>query len=142
MAMDRGTRRYAAILAAVVLVVVALAFYQPADVRRLNRMLAADDSLRDYPYPFRVLRLEQGTAVMGTPRSPAMPVERMIGAVAPGMEKRAVTDPGYLAAQQRLADTQAHARALVLADPAVERVRWELDQTWLVAHGVYPLPGD
>lgn len=134
--MDRGTRIYAGILAALVLAVVAVAVYQPPEVRRLNRLLADDAMLSAYPYPFRVLRLEGNTAVMGTPRSPAMPVERMIGAVAPGMEQRPVTDPGYLRAQQRLADTQAHARALVLADPDVERVRWELDETWLTRHGI------
>jgi hypothetical protein len=137
--MDRGTRIYAGLLLAIVLVLLMLAFYQPADVRALNRVLENDTEVSAYPYPFRVLRVEQATAVMGTPRSAVMPVARMIAAVAPGAAGLSVTDPVYLRAQQRLADTQTRARSLVLADAAIERVRWELDETWLTGHGITSL---
>jgi hypothetical protein len=134
--MDRGTRIYAVLLLAIVLALVMMSLYQPANVRALNHVLETDAEVSAYPYPFRVLRVEQGTAVMGTPRSAAMPVARMIAAVAPEAAGLPDTDPVYLRAQQRLADTQARARSLVLADPAIERVRWELDENWLSAHGI------
>ena len=39
--------------------------------RELNSVIEAQASeqLRNYPYPFHVLRVESGTAVMGTPRN-------------------------------------------------------------------------
>ena len=134
--MDRGTRIYAVLLLAIVLVLVMVSVYQPAEVRALNQLLENDAEVSAYPYPFRVLRVEQGMAVMGTPRSASMPVARMIAAVAPEAAGLLETDPVYLRAQQRLADTQARARSLVLGDAAIERVRWELDEAWLRGHGV------
>lgn len=134
--MDKGTRIYAGLLLAVVIALVLSARYQPADVRALNGLLKDDPELSAYPYPFRVLRLEAGTAVMSTPRSATMPVQRMIGAVESVAAGLPDNDPVYLRAQQRLADTQARARELVLADPAVMRVRWELDEAWLARRGI------
>jgi hypothetical protein len=134
--LDRGTKIYAAVLSALVLALVFAAEYQPSKVRELNRQLAADAQLASYPYPFRVLRIEGKTAVMASPRSADMPVQRMIGALDPSLARRAGDDPDFLRAQQQLADRQAQARALVLADAAIESVRWELDTDWLRRHGI------
>lgn len=137
--LDRGTRIYAAVLAAVVLAFTAAVLYEPPRLRDLNRALAADAQVAAYPYPFRVRRIEGGTAVMGSPRSAELPVRRVLGVLEPAVAGLADDDPAYLAAQQRLAETQNHARERVLADPGITAVRWELDADWLRAQGV-PVP--
>jgi len=81
--MNRGTRIYAAVLATLVLALAIAALYQPADVRRLNSLLADDPALADYAYHFRVLSIKGRTAGMSSPRSAAVPVQRMIGAIHP-----------------------------------------------------------
>jgi hypothetical protein len=106
------------------------------EVRQLNARLAADAMLAAYPYPFRVLRLQDTSAVMSSPRSAQMSVHRMISAIDPGLENIAVDDPRFRAAQQRLAEHQAHAAELVLQSDKVDDIEWELDTRWLSEHGI------
>lgn len=54
---DRGTKVYAAVLAAIVLAFAAAVLYEPLQLRDLNRALAAAPQSAAYPYPFRVLRV-------------------------------------------------------------------------------------
>ena len=74
-------------------------------VADLNQAIQEKGSpaLRDYLYPFRVLRLEGTTAVMATPRSPSMPVYRMIGALYPSLAGKAPDNPDFVAAKKELA---------------------------------------
>ncbi len=141
MALDRGTRIYAAVLLFLVVGLAVLALYEPPEVARLNARLSADPQVAAFPYPFRVLRLEEGdTAVMSTPRSTAVPVERILGILFPESAGRSGDAPEFQAAQRRLAEVQTRARDLVLADPAVKRVRWVLDRDWLMRHGIQSPP--
>jgi len=137
--MDRGTRIYAYILSALVTVVLVTVMYQPAKVRELNDMLADDGQLAAYPYPFRVVSIKGGTAEMRSPRSASMPVQRMIGAIHPELKDRSVDDPAYLRAQLALAEHQALAKRLVLADPDIDSVHWTLDEAWLDQRGIQAL---
>ncbi len=134
--MDRGTRIYAYLLLALALVLAFAIFYQPEQVRTLNRKLADDPELSRYPYPFRVLRVRGTTAEMSSPRSASMPVERVIGAIYPGLENMPVTDPAYQHAQQDLAEHQGRAKRLVLSEPGINAVQWQLDESWLARQGV------
>jgi len=106
------------------------------EVRQLNARLAADPMLAAYPYPFRVLRLQDTSAVMSSPRSAQMSVHRMISAIDPGLENIAVDDSRFRVAQQRLAEHQAHAAELVLQSDRVDDIEWELDTRWLSEHGI------
>jgi hypothetical protein len=60
----------------------------------------------------------------------------MIGAIYPKLGDRPVDDPEYLRAQQSVADHQARVNRLVLDDPEVSSIRWQLDETWLDRHGI------
>lgn len=104
----------------------------------LNQALQEKGSqaLRDYPYTFQVLRLEGTTATMGTPRSPAVPVYRMMGALYPNLSGKSPEDPDFVTAEKELASVQSEARLIVLAQPGVSEVKWELDQNWLISHGI------
>ncbi|MEQ1592147.1 MAG: hypothetical protein ABL892_07125 [Thiobacillaceae bacterium] len=107
-------------------------------VAALNQTIAEKGSsaLRHYPYPFRVLRLEGTTAVMATPRSPAVPVYTMIGALDPALAGKSPDDPDFTAAQKDLASVQSEARGIVAEQPGITEVKWELDADWLIAHGI------
>lgn len=93
-------------------------------------------ALQGYPYKFRVVRLDGDSAVMGTPRSPEVPVYRMIGAIYPNLSGRAPNDPDFVAAEKELAQIQSEARQIVLSRQGVAGVKWELDQNWLIAHNI------
>ena len=107
-------------------------------VAALNQAIQEKSSpaLRDYLYPFRVLRLEGTVAVMATPRSPAVPVYRMIGALYPSLAGKAPDNPDFVAAEKELAKVQSEAKKIVLEQPGVTEVKWELDENWLISHGI------
>lgn len=104
----------------------------------LNEALeqVASPALRNYPYAFRVVRLEGESAVMGTPRSYEMPVVRMIGTLYPNLAGKAPDHPDFIAAEKELAQMQSEARQIVLSQSGVSTVKWELDQNWLIAHNI------
>ena len=107
-------------------------------VAALNQAIQEKSSpaLRDYLYQFRVLRLEGTVAVMATPRSSAVPVYRMIGALYPSLAGKAPDNPDFVAAEKELAKVQSEAKKIVLEQPGVAEVKWELDQNWLISHGI------
>lgn len=107
-------------------------------VKALNQAIQAKSSpaLKDYPYPFKVLRMEGSIAVMGTPRSPAIPVYRMISAIDPALSGKTPDNPDFIAAEKDLAKVQSEARRIVLAQPGISDVKWELDRNWLISHQI------
>jgi hypothetical protein len=138
--LDRATKIYAAVLLAGVAALLFSIFYENPQVARLNDLLEADPQVSAFPYPFHVVRLEDGTAVMSTPRNTSMPVYRVLGVLFPGLAGQHPDDPDFQAAQKRLAQTQKRARKLVIDQPEVKAVRWELDRQWLFEHGLLSTP--
>jgi hypothetical protein len=136
--MDKFTRNYSIVLGVVVVALVAWwisSIWQP-EVWKLNEMLEADAELADYPYPFRVERLEDGVAIISTPRNFQVPAIRFLQLIHPELAGLAQDDPKVVEAQQGLIDHQKRAQGLVSAQPGVDRVDWELDVQWLADHGV------
>jgi len=136
--MDRFARNY---LIGLVVVIAAgvLWFASGRDPRvgELNALLANDARLGDYPYPFRVERIENGIAVMGSPRSAEVPVMRFLRTAFPELGKTSVDDPAMMAAQDDLAERQSLAADLVRGEADIRGVRWELDRQWYREHGVF-----
>jgi len=136
--MDSFAKKYLLAISAVVTAVVLYnVFSSDERVERLNALLAADEILADYPYPFRVFRLEGEVAVMGSPRSAEVPVMQFLRTAYPELSKTAVDDPAMMAAQDVLARTQVHAQELIEAQAEVSAVRWELDERWFNTKGVF-----
>jgi hypothetical protein len=134
--LDRGTKIYAAVLLTVVLVLIAVALYEPPIVSDLNDRLEADEQVGNFPYTFRVLRVSNGVAVMSTPRSSAVPVAQVLDKIFPGLGNSDPASPLFQELQDKLATTQKRAKAIVLNNPDIKRVQWELDRDWLMSHGV------
>ncbi|HHH39941.1 MAG TPA: hypothetical protein ENK50_10260 [Sedimenticola sp.] len=134
--MDRFTRNYSIILGLAVLLFLGWALYEDPAVSELNDQLEADPLVGNYPYPFRVQSLENGTATLLTPRSAEFPVLRLLGLLYPRLAGRPQDDPDLMAAQAQLVKVQKRAAALVMASPRVKRINWVLDRNWLSQHGV------
>ncbi len=104
--------------------------------RQLTDMIAAQASptLKAYPYKFWVIKVDGETAFLSTPRSFEVPAFKMLAVLYPEIDTRNGNDPAFIAAEQLLGKVQAEARSIVLAQPRIKDVRWELDRDWLTAH--------
>jgi hypothetical protein len=106
--------------------------------RELNDALSAQASqkLKDYPYKFRVIRVEGKTAVMSTPRNFDSPAFRMLGVLYPDINVKDANNPAFIAVERLLGQVQDEAKDIVLAQPGISDIRWELDKSWLRRHGL------
>jgi hypothetical protein len=137
--MDRFTRNYLIGLGAALGILAILWFasnWHP-EAGRLNELLQADRDLAAYPYPFRVVSVNDGVALMSSPRSFEVPVVRFLAVVKPGLAGKADNDPEVMAAQAELARHQKRAQKLVQDQPEVRSVRWVLDKAWYAERGIY-----
>ena len=133
--MDRFTRNYTIFITVLVIALFIWVFYENPDVSTINAQLEADQELANYPYPFRVISLKNGTATLGSPRSVEFPVYRALGILFPHLAGRSPDDPELMKAQQELARIQKKARTIVMKSPKVKNIEWQLDKNWLTRHG-------
>ena len=138
--MDRFTRNYSIALGIVILALIALFMYEDPQLAELNELLVKDTRLTTYPYRFRVLRLENRTATMTTPRSADFPAYRALGLLFPSLAGLPQDDDRLMRGQLEMARIQEHAMNIVLESDQVGHVIWELDTNWLERHGAYVEP--
>jgi hypothetical protein len=105
-------------------------------VWEINDRLKQDPDIAAYPFPFRVLEIDKGIAVVTTPRSPEVSVMHFLGILDSAPRNADPDSPGAVPAQKKLAEIQGRVRELVEAEPAVEQVSWRLDKDWYATHGV------
>lgn len=132
-------KRYLAIL--VLLFLVGLDWFIRAPDSRSRQLTAAIEAqasanLKNYPYRFRVMKVNGETAVVSSPRSVEVPALKVLGVLYPEINTKDPNDPAFIAAEQLLGQVQAEARSIVLTQPGIKNVHWELDRDWLVAHHV------
>ena len=134
---DRFTRNYSIALAAIALFA-AVWWLIHLDYRAiaLNQLLAEDKQLATYPYSFKVLAVNNGTAQMSTPRSAQLSAIQALRIIHPELQNQSATSDAMMAAQQELARLQSHAAKLIKSQEDIQRVRWVLDRHWLESHGV------
>ncbi len=110
--------------------------YDPR-VNELNAFLSQDAELSNYPYQFKVIELEEGKAVMSSPRSPQVSVLRFLSIIKPELSRNNPDSPALIAAQKELANLQQKAKKMILSQADVHQIRWELDKSWFASYGVY-----
>ena len=138
MSLDRGTKIYAAILAAICLAsLLAWALTLDFRVDEINETIRQDAQIAAYPYPFRVLKIEGRTAVLSSPRSSAMPAVRFLGIINPRLKQFSDQDPQLIEAQKELAQIQSKVRKLVLSRADIDRVDWRIDREWFAERGIW-----
>ncbi len=136
--MDRGTKIYSIVLAVIVLSLAVVFLYESPKVSELNSRLDSVADIHNFVYRFKVLRIDNKTAVMSSPRSTQVPVSRILGVLFPRVKGKSTQSDEFQKAQKALAEVQTQARDLVLADNDITQVRWELDRNWLLQHGITP----
>ena len=134
--MDRGTKIYAVILATITLALAIVFLYESPEVSELNDRLESIAIIDEFPYRFKVLRINNGTAVMSSPRSTEVPVSKILGILFPHVKGKSTQSPEFQKAQKELARVQILASKTVMADDEVKRISWELDRSWLLQHGI------
>lgn len=131
--------RYWVIL--VLALLVALDWYIRAPDGRSRELTAAiqtqaSPKLKAYPYRFWVMKVQGETAFLSTPRNFEVPAFKFLGALYPDINVKNSNDPAFIAAETLLGEVQSEARAIVLAQPGIKDVRWELDRDWLREHQI------
>lgn len=136
--MDTFARNYLIGLGTVIVLAAGI-YWMNLDSRvaDINAVLARDGELAEYPYPFRVLTLENGVATMSSPRSADVPVMRFLRTAFPELGATSVDHPDMMAAQDELAERQSRAAQLVKSQPDVSAIRWVIDERWFNEHGVF-----
>lgn len=106
--------------------------------RELNHILQSQGSqrMKNYPYRFHVLRVENDTAIMATPRNFDVPALHFIRALHPDIDVMDNNNPAFIAAEKALGEMQSEARNIVLSQSDINNVKWELDKAWLKAHHI------
>ena len=132
-------KRYWAIF--VLLFLVGLDWYIRAPDSRSRQLTDAIEArasvkLKSYPYKFQVMNVDGETAVVSTPRNVQVPAFKALGALYPGMNTKNPNDPEFIAAEHLLGEVQSEARSIVLSQPGIKSMRWELDRDWLGAHQI------
>lgn len=105
--------------------------------REINQLLSADGELAAYPYPFRVISLENGVARVSSPRSAELSAIQSLRVMYPELQNSSAVSDEMMAAQEALAHVQSRAGKLVQQQTDVKTVRWVLDKQWLSEHGVH-----
>jgi len=136
--LDNFTRKYLYGLAGLALVAFVL-WLSSLDFRvsEINELLEADAELAAYPFPFRVISLEDGVAQVSSPRSAQLSAIQSLRVMFPALQQQDAVSDEMMAAQEALARVQSHAAKLVKSQEDVSRIRWVLDKQWLAGHGVY-----
>ncbi|WP_150909881.1 hypothetical protein [Marinobacter halotolerans] len=100
------------------------------EVISLNYALAEDETVANYPYQHRVVRVEGNTAIMTSLRSFETPTREALNAIFPSMGNLADTSREWQRAERELAQVQARAGDIILEQAGIDRIRWELDENW------------
>ena len=74
--------------------------------------------------------------MLTTPRNFDVPAFRMLGVLYPDINVKDANNPAFIAVEHLLGQVQDEARDIVLAQPGIEQVRWELDKPWLHRKGI------
>lgn len=132
-------RKYWIIL--IVVALIGLDWYIRAPDARSRQLTAAIENqaspkLREYPYKFWVMRVEGDAAVVSTPRNFSSPAFRFLAVLYPDINVRDANNPAFIAVEKLLGEVQSEVQAIVLAQPGIKSVRWELDREWLRSHGI------
>jgi len=134
--MDKGTKIYAIVLGVLSIALAITFLYQSPELKELNARLESIQEINDFPYQFKVLRINNGTAILNSPISTELPCGKVIGIIFPHIKNKSLLSPEYQKAQKQLAKVQMLAGNTIKSNPGINKIVWELDRSWLIQNGV------
>ena len=134
--MDRGTKIYSLILGIICLSLTVTFFYESPKVKELNQQLDSINEIKEFPYAFKVLRIDNGVATLNSPISIDLPCGKVIAIIFPQLKGKSLLSDEYQQAQKKLARVQMLVSKTVKSDVDIYKIVWELDKSWLIQHGV------
>jgi len=125
----------------VFLVVGFVFFKQDSQAQALNEQLNQVHELQGYPYHFRVLSVENDTAVMTSPRSSQVSVLHALPLIDPSLKYKSPDSEEIIKAQKTLAYYQSLAADTVKQQAKqlnmeIATIRWQIDKGWFSQHGI------
>jgi hypothetical protein len=102
----------------------------------LNTLLSNNAELGEYPYQFRVMKVEEDTAVTTSPRSSQVSVLHALPLIYPELALKSPDSPEMIKAQKELAHYQEIAANLIREQADINTIRWQIDKSWFAQHGI------
>lgn len=134
--MDRGIKIYGLILGTICLSLIIIFLYETPKVKELNHQLQSNKEIKQFPYQFKVLRVNNGTATLNSPVSTELPCGKVIEIIFPSIRGKSLLSPEFQKAKNSLAKIQILLANMVKSDPEITKIIWELDRPWLIQNGV------
>ena len=134
--MDRGTKIYSIILGVFCLGLAFIFLYETPKVKILNHKLNSVSEIQQFPFKFKVLRINDRVATINSPISIELPCGEVIGIIFPAIKGRSLLSQEYQDAQKLLARIQMQIGDIIKSDPDIDKIVWELDKSWLIQNGV------
>ncbi len=134
--MTRGTKIYAFFIASLISYLAFVFLYESPKVGELNDQLESIQELKNFPFKFKVIQVKNNIATVTSPRSTQVPVSQILGILFPSVKGRDTQSSDFQKAQKSLAKVQTLVRDTIIADKEIKRVKWKLDENWLLQHGV------
>jgi hypothetical protein len=135
--LNKNTLLYTGLGLVYVFLIVGFVFFK-TDPRaeELNTLLAKNTELNAYPYQFRVLKVEEDTAVTTSPRSSQVSVLHALPLIYPQLALKSPDSPEMIKAQKELAHYQEIAANLIREQADINTIRWQIDKAWFAQHRV------
>lgn len=105
--------------------------YGSFEILRLNHKLRQDPILEQYPYSFRVIKQDDGVAVIGALHTNYQSLHDALRLMFPGLMNVPDDSWAMRQAEKEYARMQARAQQLVREWGGFRRIRWQLDENWL-----------
>ncbi len=109
---------------------------QNPQINQINAALTADPEVAAYPYPFHAVSVDDGVAVISSPRSTEVSVLQFFRIAFPKLSLANPDSLEVVAAEKRLAAVQGKVYNITKAQPDIKDVLWRIDRNWYSSHGV------
>ena len=119
-----------------VLMIKMIFFKDPAEVKAINTQLQSNAELMQYPYKFRVIKIDNGVATVTSPRSAQVSVLHALKIIHPEHAYKSPDSPEIIQDQKELANLQEIAAKIIKSSPDVSRIEWQIDKAWLGSNGI------
>lgn len=117
---------------------VIISFYLKHDSRasELNNLLSSTPELNNYPYQYRVLKVDGDTAVMAAPNSTQVSSLHALEIIYPKLKFKAEDSQEMQQEKEKMLYFQNLAAKAIREQSDIKTIRWQIDTAWFTKHGI------